>query len=362
LTEIREANLRFTLEETADFLNDLMELALSAEDIHILESRTEGWIAGLQLAAIALQSSLTIQDRGDKHDVIVAFSGSHHHLIDYLAQEVFSGQPDEVQSFLLYTSILERFNASLCDAVLGTGDWGTEIGQSPASRPQTQALLDELERKNLFLVPLDKERHWFRYHHLLADFLSQQLHETHPGIIPDLFIRASQWFESRDMVDEAMEYALNGGDELRAARVLDENVEAFILFNAEVNKVLRWARRLPEDVRAKFPCLCIYHAWALQFEYQLQSVEPTLALAEAHLADPVSLTESFSAIQIAGHASAIRAYTAMKMGELDRAVELSLAALRVLPKENTEEVLVLRGAITLGLGMGYFDLALVMPN
>lgn len=152
LTEIREADLRFTVDETTAFLNHLMGLALSNEDVVNLETRTEGWIAGLQLAA------LTLQGRADKHDLIAAFSGSHRHLIDYLIHEVMSRQPEKVRTFLLRTSILERFNASLCDALTQESD-GKEM-------------LLTLEKANLFLIPLDGERRWYRYHHLFADFFT----------------------------------------------------------------------------------------------------------------------------------------------------------------------------------------------
>jgi len=341
LTEIRVVDLRFTLDETTAFLNDLRSLALSRADVENLDARTEGWIAGLQLAA------LTLQGRADKHDLIAAFSGSHRHLIDYLVPEVLSRQSGQVQEFLLRTSILGRFNASLCDALTQETD-GLEI-------------LDLLERANLFLIPLDNERRWYRYHHLFADFLQQRLRETHPGIVSELFIRASQWYETRDLVEEAIDHALAGEDLIRAARLLDGSAETYFLVNAEISRLLRWANRLPVDVRAKFPRLCIYHAWALQFEYQLEAVEPTLALAEAHLAEPTRLPPGeepapFSASQITGHANAVRAYTAYSRGEFDKTVSLSLQALEALPKEETVEARRLRGVITLALGMGYFEL------
>ena len=371
LTEIREAELRFTDSEALSFLNDFMGLNISLQDAHTLERRTEGWIAGLQLAALSLR------DRPDKQQLILAYSGSHHHLIDYLAHEVLARQSETVQSFLTQTSILEQFNASLCDTVVGLVDpdrraSDEEQGKYSESEkighleftgismrrpvPVSQHTLDFLERANLFLVPLDNERQWYRYHHLFADFLHQRLRETRPEIIPDLFLRASQWYESRGFAEEAMEYAKKGGDDIRAARILDEHVEAFIMFNAEVVRVLRWANRLPENVRALFPRLCIYHAWTLQFELQLDLVEPALALAEAHLADPASLPEDFSASQLRGHANAVRAYTALRRGELDQAVMISLAALKDLPRDNTQEVIKLRGPLTLGLGMAYLEL------
>jgi LuxR family maltose regulon positive regulatory protein len=336
LTEIRETDLRFTLDESTAFLNRVMGLALSDQDIQNLETRTEGWIAGLQLAA------LTLRGRPDKHDLIADFSGSHRHLIDYLVHEVLSQQPDNVQVFLLCTSILEHFNASLCNA----------LTQQISGRE----MLIFLEKANLFLVSTDNKRQWYRYHHLFADFLRQRLRESQPEMVPELFIRASQWYEAQGMVDEAIEHALAGNDVMRAARLLDENAETLLLVNAEVTQLIRWADRLPLKVRAQFPRLCIFHAMALQFEYQLETAESTLALVEAHLADPGELPKSFPANQITGHANAIRAHIAMKRRKYDLAIETSLAALKELPEEDTREMLLLRGTLLLALGMAYYGL------
>jgi LuxR family maltose regulon positive regulatory protein len=281
--------------------------------------------------------------------------------VDFLAQEVMARQSKEAQSFLLRTSILGRFNASLSDAVRGVeaGAVGETlpptIPESTGPVLQSREILDQLEAANLFLIPLDEERQWYRYHHLFADFLTQRLRELQPEIIPELFTRASQWYEARGMIDEAIEFALDGGDESRAARILDENGETLIIRNAESDKVIRWADKLPENVRAQFPRLCIYYAWALQFEYHLDAVEPALALAEAYLADPVSLSKSFSANQVRGHASAIRAYMAIRRGRPDQCIELAQRALSDLPDEDTRGVLLLRGAITLGLAIGYLQ-------
>ncbi len=286
LSEIRQADLQFNLQEATTFLNSLMGLDLSVEDVEALEARTEGWIAGLQLAA------LTLQDQIDKRDQIAMFSGSHRHLVDYLGQEVMSRQTKEVQSFLLRTSILERFNASLVDAVRGVASTAVEetlttgAPESTSHALQSRQILDQMAAANLFLISLDEEGQWYRYHHLFADFLTRRLRESQPEIIPELFTRASQWYESHGMIDEALEFAFDGGDEVRAARLLDENAETLIILIAAIEKVLLWAGRLPVNVRAQFPRLCIYHAWALQFGYHLDAVEPALALAEAYLAEP----------------------------------------------------------------------------
>ncbi|HZD11508.1 MAG TPA: hypothetical protein VE553_09210, partial [Candidatus Binatia bacterium] len=353
MTELRQADLQFDVEEATAFLNDLMRLDLSAEDIAALDVRTEGWIAGLQLAA------LTLQDQVDKHGQIAVFSGSHRHVVDYLAQEVMSRQSREVQLFLLRTSILERFNASLSDAVRGVAV--APPGESVASRNsgstgralRSREILDHLEASDLFLIALDDERRWYRYHHLFADFLRRSLHDSYPEIIPELHCRASQWFESRGMIDESLTYAFDGGDEVRAARILDENGETLIVHNTELDKMLRWAGKLTLHVRAQFPRLCIYHAWAMQFEYHLDAVEPTLALVEPYLADRASLPESISADEVRGHVAAIRSYVALKRGKPAQSIELAQRALNDLPEEESRGVLFLRGVITLGLSMAY---------
>lgn len=355
MAELRQADLQFNVEEATTFLNNLMRLDLSAEDVAALEAQTEGWIAGLQLAA------LTLQDRDDKHNQIALFSGSHRHLVDYLAQEVMSRQSKEVQSFLLQTSILERFNASLADAVSGVAPTAVaetltpHVSESSSHPLQSRQILDQLETANLFLIALDEERQWYRYHHLFAGFLTRRLRESRPELIPELFTRASQWYEAQGMLDEAIEFAFDGGDEIRAARILDENAESLIILSVDLDKVLRWAGRLPAHVRAQFPRLCIYHAWALQFEYHLEAVEPALALAEAYLAESAALPESFSAHLVRGHASAIRTYQASGRGRPAQCIALSQRALNDLPDEDTRGVLLLRGVITLALAIAYLQ-------
>ena len=335
LTELREADLRFTADELSEFFNDLMGCDLSSEEITNLEIRTEGWIAGLQLVALALQRCQ------DPHGQIVAITGSHRHLIDYLVDEVMSQQSEEVRSFLLCTSILERFNASLCCALL--------------QKPNGREMLRALEKARLFLVPLDDECKWYRYHRLFADFLHQRLVETRPEIVSELYQRAGDWYEAQGMIEEAIEYALTGNDATRAALILDEHIESYV-YNGEVMKVLQWTDRLPVEVRRRFPRLCIYQAWALQFEHRLDAVERTLELAEDHLMSPNGSSESFPASQIIGHATAIRAYTALKRGEYNRAVELLLAAREALPAERTHAERSLQGIIVLGLGLAYVEL------
>lgn len=366
LTEIRETDLQFTIDETTTFFNEFMGFDLSVEDIQRLDARTEGWIAGLQLAA------LTLRGRRDQRDQIATISGSHRHLIDYLAHEVMSRQSKEVQSFLLRTSILERFNASLCEAIMeisGSREHPSHDRELLSSFKPSKAevfqpgsdphlILAYLEAANLFLVALDNKRHWYRYHHLFRDFLRQHLIKIQPELVPELTIRASQWYEEQGMVDEAINHALTGGDMVRCARLLDDNVAAYI-HNAEVLKIMRWANKLPMAVRARFPRLCIYHAWALQFELRLDSVEPVLALAETHLPNPGIQSKNFTKHELLGHAKAIRAYTAVRNWDPFQAIALSKSALEELPKEETNELLTVAGAAWLGLGIAHQELGQV---
>src|SRR3712207_6032349 len=204
MAELRAADLRFTLEEAAAFLIDAMGLELSADDVAALEGITEGWVAALQLAA------LTMQDRGDVSGFVEAFSGSNHHVLDFLSEEVLEQQPEDVRKFLLDTAVLERMSASLCDALTGRDDG--------------QLMLEKLERENLFVVPLDDERRWYRYHRLFADFLRGRLAREGPERLAPLHLRASEWCEENGLVAEAVRHALTAEDHERAADLIERVV------------------------------------------------------------------------------------------------------------------------------------------
>ena len=201
LTELRAADLRFTPAEAAEFLNQVMGLNLSAEDIAALETRTEGWIAGLQLAALSMQG------HRDAASFIKSFTGSHHFVLDYLVEEVLQQQSESVQTFLLRTSILDRLCGPLCDAVL--------LDPSASG----QETLEYLEHANLFIVPLDNERRWYRYHHLFADVLRMHLKAEQPDQVSALHRRASEWYEHNGSMDNAIRHALAAGDFERAAGI-----------------------------------------------------------------------------------------------------------------------------------------------
>jgi LuxR family maltose regulon positive regulatory protein len=262
LVEIRAADLRFTAEEAAAFLNEAMGLNLAVADVAALEARTEGWIAGLQLAALSLQ------DRPDAAGFIRAFAGDDRYILDYLVEEVLRRQPDDVRSFLLHTAILDRLSGPLCDAVTGRGD-GSEA-------------LAELERGNLFVVPLDDKRHWYRYHHLFADVLRAHLRDEQPGHIPDLHRRASAWFAQHDLPVEAIRHALAAEDFPQAADLIERALAALRRGQSGV-AVLGWLKALPDEVISTRPVLSVVYAWALLAGGDYGGVETRLRDAERWL-------------------------------------------------------------------------------
>ncbi len=227
LTEVRVADLRFTPAEAAEFLEQVMSLDLSEEDVAALETRTEGWIAGLQLADLARQGlsqqrSPSLPGIKGASRFIESFTGSHHFVLDYLIEEVLKQQPERVQTFLLQTSILDRLCGSLCDAVWGDhGDSELSLpGSAEPSLLNSQTLLKYLERSNLFLVPLDHERQYYRYHHLFADMLRHRLQRSYPEIVPRLHARAATWFEEQGSAADAIEHWIAAEDYPQAAQVI----------------------------------------------------------------------------------------------------------------------------------------------
>jgi LuxR family maltose regulon positive regulatory protein len=242
LAELRAADLRFTPEEAATFLNQMMGLGLSAVDIDALESRTEGWIAGLQLAA------LSMREHSDVTGFIEAFTGSNRFVIDYLGEEVLQRQPEDVRSFLLRTAFLERMCASLCDALTG--------------RTDSDEMLDALERDNLFLVPLDDERHWYRYHHLFADVLRARSLREDRDRVDDLHRLASAWHEVHDLPAEAIGYALSARDFLRAAHLIERALPDLRRRRRDTT-LIAWLKLLPDDTTRRMPVLRAFSAWSM---------------------------------------------------------------------------------------------------
>jgi LuxR family maltose regulon positive regulatory protein len=324
MTEIRDRDLRFTPEEMAAFLNALHCLNLPAEQITALESRTEGWAAGVQLAALSLQGC------SPEHaaEFINAFSGSHYYIVDYLFEEVLSRQPDAVQQFLLHTSILERMCAPLCDAILIGGARGSgSSGDGEVTSP-SQEILETLERSNLFLVPLDNDRCWYRYHYLFIDVLRQMgKSASQPDQMARLHGRASDWYGQNGFVADAVHHALQAGDHERAAEIVEENAWSMVQ-HAEMAALKQWMEALPGDSMSARPWLRIYYAWALFFaeseaaEAQLQAVE------QQHQAGGATALPA----EMQGHIAAIRAWIAYMRGDLDRAAVFSRQALELCPQ------------------------------
>lgn len=274
LVEIRATDLRFTPQEITTFLNQTMLLDLTAGDIAALGQRTEGWIAGLQMVA------LSILDESDRHVFVTAFSGDDHYIADYLMEEVLQRQPVEFQNFLQQTSILDRLNASLCDALTG--------------RQDSRAMLNMLERSNLFILPLDNRREWFRYHHLFGELLQKRLRETHSSDeIASLHRAASNWYESQGDISVAIRHARSILDNAHILQLLEKNANRFFLAG-ELPQFYEIVSSLPHHLRKESPFLCICAAWAglainhhSEVPVWLNAIETHFGLpAESALNDP----------------------------------------------------------------------------
>lgn len=335
--ELRAAELRFSREETCEFLNRIMGLSLSEGDIAALETRTEGWIAGLQMAALALQEENRALEgeslappSGDRLSAFVAgLTGSNRYIMDYLVEEVLQRQPEEVQDFLLKTSILERMCAPLCAAVLQAGGPESSNATPGAESPQPngltacQRILDHLDRANLFVVPLDDQREWYRYHRLFADLLRKRAELAFPGRMADLRRQASEWFERHDALEEAIEHALAAQDGKRAAGLVEKAAEGMMV-RSEFITLRRWLDQLPEEQIAGRPSLCVFHAWTLFLSNSpLRRVEERLELIQA-----CDESQAFKA-------APLRAYMAAFGGLISQASSHALRALSGLPEEET---------------------------
>ncbi len=263
LSEIRAADLRFTSDEAGAYLNEVAGLDLAPTDVAALEERTEGWIAALQLAA------LSIQGREDASSFIARFAGDDRYIVDYLVDEVLRHQPDPVRRFLLQSAVLDRFTGPLCDAVTGDDHGGD--------------MLTALDRANLFIVPLDDRREWFRYHHLFADVLRARTHAEQPELVPLLHLRASQWFEINDSPDEAVRHALAARDFDRATYLMELAVPE-VRRNRQEAMLLGWLKALPDDAVPRSPVLSVFYGYMLMFSGDLVAVERRLDDAERALA------------------------------------------------------------------------------
>jgi LuxR family maltose regulon positive regulatory protein len=288
-----------------------MGLKLSADDILALDERTEGWIAGLQLAAISMQG------RNDVQGFVSSFTGSHYYIMDYLAEEVLRLQTETVKTFLLQSSILDRMCGSLCDGVIEADQAGSMNGQ---------AILEVLEQMNMFIVPLDRERHWYRYHHLFADVLNRRLEQDYPHLLLDLHRRASQWFEKNGFIFDAIRHSLVAEELDRAAQLLDHN-GCLLLMRGEVNNLLHWIEAV-EPYSQTLPWIAIQKAWAFCLTGQLDRAEAPLQAAERLIS---ALEPSDDVGTMSGAVAAARAYRANMQGETRLAATLAQQALDCLP-------------------------------
>ena len=329
LIEIRAADLRFTTEETAAFLNQVMGLNLSAENVSALEARTEGWIASLQLAAISMK------DRSDINGFIKAFTGSHVYIAEYLIEEVLNHQTEEVKTFLLQTSILERLNDGLCSAVSGLPD-----------RP---VVLKNLYQANLFVVPLDEDGQWFRYHHLFADLLKAHLrHSLPPDAIAVLHQRAAVWYEQSDMVPEAIEHALAARDYSHAAQLIGKVALPMVL-QGYVRTVDGWLRSIPQEYPEHSPQLMMAFAWLHLLRGDFAGAAPYLERLTAIFATPYMSNQDPSLL---GEWLALQSKLLCVQGKPAESCTLANRALQLLPAANTH----VRNMVYINLATAYEQL------
>jgi LuxR family maltose regulon positive regulatory protein len=340
LAELRPVDLRFETEEVATFLNGTVGFDLSADDVAALDERTEGWIAGLHLVALSLQGERDIPN------FINEFAGTHRYILDYLAEEVLHRQPEDVRDFLLRTAILGLLSGPLCEALTGRSD--------------SQQKLEDLEQANLFLVPLDNQRRWYRYHHLFSDFLRERLRRIRPDLTPELHRTASDWYEQNGLMAEAVEHALAAEAFERAAGLVDRVAEG-MLRQGRLSTLAGWVDALPQRIAYIRPRPYLIHAETLFLLGRYEAAEANLQTVEHALSGNGGASEasrdSFGEPPISGQertelrsmVSAIRASIASVYGDLPRTVTLSQQALRNLP----EEALVWRGNTLAQLGVAY---------
>jgi LuxR family maltose regulon positive regulatory protein len=320
LVELRADDLRFSVAEATAFLQQVAGLDISPADATALQDRTEGWIAGLQLAALSLQG------RTDVSDFIATFAGSHHYIMDYLVEEVLQQRPPGTEPFLLQTAFLDRLCGSLCDAVTGRSD--------------SQGILAQLHQANLFVVPLDDEGNWYRYHHLFAEMLRARWRRSQPDSIAALHRRASQWYEQAGLLDEALQHALAAPDHDLASALVERHVTALLL-RSEVVRVQAWLAQLPNDVIYSRPGLALAHVWILAGINQFDKAEQALSRPIFQAADLPP--------EVAGQMAFLRAVIARFQDNATMAFEQAQQALKYLPPDRQD----LRVRARLEIGLAY---------
>ncbi len=331
LAELFMTDLSFSPEECADLFTRVGSVSLSPQEISLLHTKTEGWVGALSLVALSLAS------QPNPSQVIARLTGSDRLIADYLTEEVLGLQSPDLQDFMLKTSILDRLCAPLCDAVLG-----------PDKR-DSQERLEALERANLFLIALDRERQWYRYHPLFADLLRDQLQKNHPNLTSDLYRRASLWYEQNGGCDEAIQMALAGQDFGRAVVLIKANRDAMTM-RSDMNTLLRWVEALPAETIRSHPRLSLAKARSLVPLGRVQEAEACLQDTEATIhSDASSEQAAYGARSIRGEVAAIRALIAISQSDANRIIANSHQALEFLPPDH----LFLRGLVSLSMGVAY---------
>jgi LuxR family maltose regulon positive regulatory protein len=327
LVEVRLAELRFSNEEAMLYLNEGMKLALPAQAVDTLNTKTEGWAAGLQMAGIS------IQGRQDPAPFIQTFSGSNRYVLDYLTDEILDRQPDEVRQFLLHTAVLDKLCGPLCDAVLG--------GPS-----DSRARLEQLERANLFLLPLDQERLWYRYHHLFADLLRSKLVQSEPGLLPVLQKRAAQWCEANGMLEEAVTYTHAAQDQAGLVRLIEQNIMSMMRAGRMVT-LGHWVRLVPEDLVLNRPWLCLLSGWLLVGKAEFERGAVYLDRAEEMVRQGMAGNE---AGEIQGIIYALRTQVFENRGDIQGTIETAQHALERMDPGN----MLTRASVDYSLGRAYY--------
>ena len=312
MIELRAEDLRFQSDEAALFLNEVMKLNISAKDIEALEQQTEGWIVGLQMAALSMRS------REDKTEFIRAFTGTHRFILDYLVEEVLNQLPNDIENFLLKSSILEQMSIEMCDFVL--------------DRTDSQSILMHLEQTNLFVIPLDDERCWYRYHHLFSELLRSQLTLKFPDQVSILHQKASQWFENHNFREATINHAFAANDYVRVARLIEKYAQG-LLQETKHSAVSKWIEALPPDLVLKHPWLCVYQSWTRHWAGLRSGGEDCLKHAERSLDEKSNLIVKDRKI-IPGYIAMVRSHYALTNEALTDTIEQAQKALRLLPETD----------------------------
>ena len=326
LAELRPADLSFTTNETSVFFNECLKFRLSNDDITLLGSRTEGWIAGLQLAALSLSG------RKDPSGFLKAFKGDNRYIADYLTEEVLNRLSESLQNFLLQTCLLDRLSGPLCDAV--------------TQQENCQKMLNTLEKANLFVIPLDDERRWYRYHHLFGDLLKQRLRRKQSDWVAILHRRASQWLAQNGFKNEAVDHALIAQDYTKAVQLIEEIAE-IDWDHARESRLLRWFKTLPDEQISANPKLSIFYARELFKSGYLDDAEKKLQAADQML--ETASTRDPNKEGLRGRIAVIRAYISSRTDDISRIIHFSNQALKCLPQKD----LMWRSVAATTLGFGY---------